>query len=49
LIRFAEEIDGLIRFAANAEFSPSPSPCWLVAAMGWVVPLGIPVFVVLLR
>jgi hypothetical protein len=47
LIWFPEEIDGFFRSAANPGLSPNASPGWLVAAIGWVLLVGIPAFVVL--
>jgi hypothetical protein len=49
LIWFPEEIDGFFRLGGNPKLSPSASPGWLVAAMGWVLLVGIPLFVLLRR
>jgi hypothetical protein len=49
LIWFPEEIDNYFRTTAIPGLSPSASPGWLVAAMGWVLLAGIPMFVFLRR
>jgi hypothetical protein len=49
LIWFPEAIDGLFRSKANPGLSPSASPGLLVAAMGWVLLVGIPVYLFLRR